>query len=128
MTTDEKLDLILGELGGVKSDINQMKDKIESMEGKIGTLEGKIGTLEAKMNAFETDMNEFREEVHEYKAVAEETVDKTIKILGEAVKINADRYDRMDFDGMKRNTEIAVAMTQMLNDRLNFLERAFARK
>ncbi|MGN0182375.1 MAG: hypothetical protein ACI4DP_08230, partial [Candidatus Ornithomonoglobus sp.] len=108
--------------------IGTLEGKIGTLEGKIGTLEGKIGTLEAKMNAFETDMNEFREEVREYKIVAEEAVDKPIKLLGEAVTTNAARYDRMDFDGMKRNTEIAVAMTQMVNDRLNFLERAFARK
>lgn len=128
MAMDEKLDLILVELRSVKSDVGEMKAHMNALEGKMNALETRMNEVETEMKAFKADINVFREEVHDYKIVAEEAVNKTIKLLGEAVKINADRYDRMDFEGMRRNTEIAVAMTQMVNDRLNFIEKTVVRQ
>lgn len=79
-------------------------EKLDLILVELRSVKSDVGQMKAHMNALEGKMNTFED------------------------KINADRYDRMDFEWMRRNTEIAVAMTQMVNDRLNFIEKTVVRK
>lgn len=88
MTTDEKFDLIISRL-----------DKIDE-----------------RLDRVENDVSDLKEAQLQTTAKLDGTIDKCIQVLYESHTMHSEKFDRVDFDSIKKNADIAVTIAKMAYD------------
>ncbi len=73
-------------------------------------MQGFKAEIRAEVQEIKADMNDLRAEVKRNTITTEKTVQHAIAVMADDIAANANRFDRVDFDTIKQNTEIAVAV------------------
>ena len=95
MTTDEKFDLIISRL-----------DKIDERLDKV----------DARLDRVENDVSDLKEAQLQTTAKLDGTIDKCIQVLYESHTMHSEKFDRVDFDSIKKNADIAVTIAKLAYD------------
>lgn len=56
--SDEKLDILLNEMQGIKKAMGSMKSEIKSMQGDIGSIKTEVGTIKTDARTIKTQLHE----------------------------------------------------------------------
>ncbi len=90
MSENEKLDLILSEMQGLKQEMSGMQQKIGSMQQDIGGIQQKIGNMQQDIGSMQQEMGGMRQEISGVKQRMtslelhmENGTDKNIQLLAE---------------------------------------------
>lgn len=97
MTTDEKLDLILSEItgikagmggmeteiGGVKSEIGGIKAEMAGMKSEIGGIKTEIGGMKAEMSEMKKDIKSVDKRLSTLEFVVENEIRYNIRVIAE---------------------------------------------
>ena len=102
MTTDEKMDLIISRL-----------DKIYTRLDKIDT---RLDKVDERLDRVESDVSELKEAQLQTTAKLDGTIDKCIQVLYESHTMHSEKFDKVDFDSIKKNADIAVTIAKMAYD------------
>ncbi len=116
MTTDEKLDLLLNEF-------TSFKDEFTSFKSEVDSLKGEVTSFKSETNSLREEVNSLKETVNHNTVVTETLVSKCVQVIGESISMNAERFDRVDFDSIKRNYEVAVLYAQTVKEQVDSLAK-----
>lgn len=122
MTLDEKLDLLINEVQGMKQDVSGLKQDVSELKHNVSSLEQK--QLKTQL-LLETDIapkvNNLENQVKLNTITVENAVNKCIQVMGEGYQLNAERFDRLDIDAVKNKADIAFSMSQLANEKIDRL-------
>lgn len=103
MTTDEKLDLLINEVQSMKTEIHNVEAEVQSMKTEMQSM---------KQVQLKTDIT------------LENIVDKCIQVLGEGYQLNAERFDKLDFESVKTTADQAFMLSKLTNEKVDrFIEK-----
>lgn len=102
MTTDEKFDLILSRL-----------DKIDT---RIDKIDERIDKIDTRLDRVESDVSDLKDAQLETTAKLDGTIDKCIQVLYESHTMHSEKFDKVDFDSIRKNADIAVTTAKMAYD------------
>lgn len=112
--TREMFGLMMNEFKALRADMQGFKAEVcaEVRELKERSLrfEAELSELRAEVKEIKADMNDLKAEVKRNTITTEKTVQHAIAVMADDIAANANRFDRVDFDTIKQNTEIAVAI------------------
>ena len=102
MSTDEKFDLIISRL-----------DKIDERLDKV---DARLDKVDSRLDRVENDVSDLKEAQLQTTARLDGTIDKCIQVLYESHTMYSEKFDRVDFDSIKKNADIAVTIAKMAYD------------
>ncbi len=76
MTTDEKLDLLLSEMSGVKTEISDMKTEMSDMKTEISDMKTEISDMK-------TEMSDMKRDILSVRLTLETETNRNIKVIAE---------------------------------------------
>lgn len=146
MTTDEKLDIILKNisdlsitvtgintrLDSLESNVDRHSEIVESLLSSIDKLENTVELNSETLASVQTAESKYTEIIHSLKSgvsaleeiikhntvITEEVISKSIDVMYDGFKLNADKFDKVDFNSIKHNSEVAILMAKSVNERL----------
>lgn len=83
MTTDEKLDLILAELIGVKDDVQGLKSDVQGLKDDVQGLKDDVQKLKSDVDELKGDVQELKTRVTKIELMMESEVSRNIKVIAE---------------------------------------------
>ena len=90
MTDSEKLDLLLAEISGMKSDMQSMKSDMQSMKSEIQDMKSDIQNMKSDIQNMKSDiqntqseMQEVKQRITQLQLHIENKTDKNIQLLAE---------------------------------------------
>lgn len=117
MTTDEKLDLLLEEMQGMKKEIHGMKKEIHGMENEM---QG----MKKEMQGMKSDIKNLEYNQLTMQATIDNTINRCIQVLSDAHSLNAERLDKFNIESVRQNVEIALTLAKIASDKVDrFIER-----
>lgn len=153
MAEKEMLQLIISTLESIDEKVNTIDEKVSSIENRLTTLEAeqkktniRLDTLESeqkavtkslvalgtKVKALETaqakvvvTLDALEADVNKLQLTTENTVDKCIQVLYEAHTLNADRFDKINFDNIEHNYKLSAMTAKLAYDGVQELTKRF---
>lgn len=83
MTIDEKLDLILEEMQGMKADMQDMKTDIKNMKAEMQNMKADIKDMKAEMQNMKSDILDLKQKVTSIELKLEREISRAIQLLAE---------------------------------------------
>ncbi len=109
-------DKILQAIANMQASMMNMQTAIESrfdkVESRLDKLESRLDKLESRLDKLESDVSTLTQSQLQLTAEVEDRVEKLIQGLYDGYKINAERFDKINFDSIKYNSEIALLLAK----------------
>ncbi len=83
MTDNEKLDLILSELTGIKSEIKDMKSETKGMKSEMKDMKSEMKDMKSEMKDMKSEMNDMNRRIANIEYHIENVTDKNIQLIAE---------------------------------------------
>lgn len=146
MTTDEKLDSILNNIAKLSTTVNGINTRLENLESSVyhnseivesslssvNKLENTVDLHSETISSIQNDVSKYADIIYSLKSevadlessikhntvVTEEVISKCIDVMYDGFKLNADKFDKIDFNAIKHNSEVAILMAKSVNERI----------
>ena len=109
MTTDEKFDLIISRL-------DKIDERLDKVDARLDKVDARLDKVDARLDRVENDVSDLKEAQFQTTAKLDGTIDKCIQVLYESHTMHSEKFDRVDFDSIKKNADIAVTIAKMAYD------------
>lgn len=90
MSENEKLDLILRELGGIKEDVSSIKVEMQTVKEDLEVLKGEVKELKEDVRILKEDVQSLNERVTTIEITLENETNRNIQLIAEG-HMNLDR-------------------------------------
>ncbi len=130
MTIDEKLDLLIEEVSGIKGDVSILKGDVSTLKGDVSTLKGDVSTLKDDMvevkgsiASLDNRVTSLDDKFLKFRAYFENILEKKLDIMVEAQKVYEDRMPSIeqlerDVEFLKLDNDVEKIAISELYDRL----------
>lgn len=118
---DVKLEPLKADVSELKSEVASLKTDVAILKTDVASLKDRTSHLENAVSNLKSETSELEETVKHNTLVTEGLVSKCVQLIGEAITMNAERFDRVDFDSIKRNYEVAVLYAQSVKEQMDSL-------
>ncbi len=121
MTDNEKLDLILSEIKGVKTEVTEAKSEVAGLKTNVAELRTNVTELNERVTNLEAEVTYVRDDVKGLKSRVENVTDKNIRVIAEA---HLDLMRKLDDALMvEHQKELALIRMTVLEDEVRELKR-----
>lgn len=110
MTVDEKLDLILSRLDKMDDKFDKMDDRFDKMENRLDKVESELADVKVELADVKVEQEEIKKAQVSFTIQLENIVDKSLQVLLEGYKMNAETFARFDVNKIRQNTDYAVSI------------------
>ncbi len=120
MTDSQKLDMILAELSGVKTDVSDLKTDVSALKTDVSDLKTDVSDLKTDVSALKTDVSSIKTRLDNVEAQTQ----KTNLILENEIRVNIQRIAEGHLD-LSRNLHDAMRPSnevEMLAIKVRMLE------
>lgn len=93
----------------------------EMLQAISKLIDAKINPINERLDSIENKVDNLERQVQRNTLTVENTINQCIKVLGEGYHLNAERFDRIDIDGIKNKSEQAVTMSLIANEKIDRL-------
>ena len=107
----EDVSVLKEEVKELKEDVSVLKEEVSVLKEDVSGLKKDVRRLEEKHNNLEEEVGKLKKEVKRHTITVENTVQKCIDAMGEGWRLNAERFDRLDVEGLKIKTEQSFLMS-----------------
>ena len=87
MNENEKLDLILSEMQGMKSDVRELKDEMQGIKGDVQGMKDEMQSIKDDMQGMKNEMQDMKDRTQ----VIEQKVTGVHLILENEIRVNIQR-------------------------------------
>jgi len=116
---EQRMDRFEGDLSSLKKDVSSLKEDVSSLKEDVSSLKEDVDSLKKgfvslsnRVDSLEVQTKELQELQRITTSELEGTVRKSIQVLYESHRMNAERFDRNDIDSIRRNSEIAAVLAK----------------
>lgn len=127
MTDNEKMDLILAEIQGIKAEVQGMKEEVQGMKAEMRETKCEVGDIKVKMQEMERDIRNLEDGMQEVKDQVQNVGQKVTGIqliLENEIRVNIQRVAEGHLD-LSRNLHDAMhpsSEVEMLAVKVRMLE------
>ena len=127
MSENEKLDLILSEMQGMKSDVRELKDEMQGIKGDVQGMKDEMQSMKDDMQGMKNEIQGMKNEMQDMKdrtQVIEQKVTGVHLILENEIRVNIQRVAEGHLD-LSRNLHDAMRPSnevEMLAIKVRMLE------
>ncbi|MBD5450642.1 MAG: hypothetical protein HDR28_10935 [Lachnospiraceae bacterium] len=127
MSENEKLDLILSEMQGMKSDVRELKDEMQGIKGDVQGMKDEMQSIKDDMQGMKNEIQGMKNEMQDMKdrtQVIEQKVTGVHLILENEIRVNIQRVAEGHLD-LSRNLHDAMRPSnevEMLAIKVRMLE------
>lgn len=124
MTESNKLDLIINELGNLKSDMTAIKSDMTAMKSDMTAMKSDMTTMKSDMTAMKSDMSDLKDQLIQTQLHLENKTDRNIELLAENHSTLIDKLNQA-IPAANKNLTYEVKVNY-LSDRVSALEKEIA--
>lgn len=131
-SVDEKVNAIENRLTTLEAEQKKTNIRLDTLESEQKAVTKSLVALGTKVNALETaqaksivTLDALEADVTKLQVTTENTVDKCIQVLYEAHTLNAEKFDKINFDNIDHNYKLSAMTAKLAYDGLQELTKRF---
>lgn len=114
MTDSEKLDLIINELGIVKTDVNDIKSDLSNVKTDLSNVKSDLNNVKSDLSNVKSDLSNVKSDLNNVKSDLNNVKSEMSDLKNQVIKIQLHIEDKTD-----RNIELLAENHITLIDKLN---------
>ena len=104
MTVDEKLDLLIEEVSGIKGDVSSLKGDVSSLKGDVSSLKEDMVEVKGSLSSLDNRVTSLENNFLNFRVYVENTLEKKLDIMVEAQQVYEDRLPPLE--RLRREVEL----------------------
>ncbi len=118
MTIDEKLDLLIEEVSGIKGDVSSLKGDVSSLKGDVSSLKGDVSSLKDDVSTLKGDVSTLKGDMVEVKGGIASLDNRVTSLEDKFLKF------RVYFENiLEKKLDIMVEAQKVYEDRMPSIEQ-----
>ena len=100
------------------SSVNKLENTVDLHSETISSIQNDVSKYADIIYSLKSEVADLESSIKHNTVVTEEVISKCIDVMYDGFKLNADKFDKIDFNAIKHNSEVAILMAKSVNERL----------